>query len=186
MSSLQVAVLIGSLRETSYSRAVALAVRDRAPQHMSLNHCDTSELPHYNPDLDGAEPPAAWQRFRTEIACSDAVLFITPEYNRSIPGALKNALDVGSRPAGQSVWKGKPAAIISVSAGPLGGFGANHHLRQPLVVLNMPTMAQPELYLGRIADAVESDGRVKSDAVDGLLRDFVLHFTTWVTAFKGV
>lgn len=186
MSSLQIAVLIGSLREASYSRAVALAVRDRAPQGLALNHCDISELPHYNSDLDGAEPPAAWQRFRSEITRSDAVLFITPEYNRSIPGALKNALDVGSRPAGQSVWKGKPAAIISVSAGPLGGFGANHHLRQPLVVLNMPVMPQPELYLGRIADVLGTDGQVKSDAVDGLLRDFVDHFTTWVTTFKGV
>ncbi|HAF82255.1 MAG TPA: ACP phosphodiesterase, partial [Brevundimonas sp.] len=114
-----------------------------------------------------------------------AVLFVTPEYNRSIPGALKNALDVGSRPYGRSIWAGKPAAIVSVSPGAIGAFGANHHLRQPLVFLNMPTMQQPEAYVGNVAGLLnEEDGRLKNEGTREFLKEFLDAFAAWIEKTK--
>ncbi|MGA7711162.1 MAG: NAD(P)H-dependent oxidoreductase, partial [Rhizomicrobium sp.] len=141
-----VAVLVGSLRKDSLTRKVANALAEVAPPSMKLQVVEIDGLPLYNPDIDEA-PPAPWKEFRTRIKAADAVLFATPEYNRSVPGVLKNAIDVGSRPYGQSAWNGKPGAVISVSPGAIGGFGANHHLRQSLVFLNVPTMPQPEAYI---------------------------------------
>lgn len=144
-----VAVLVGSLRKESLTRKVAHALMTLAPQDLKLEIVEIGNLPLYNPDLDTAEPPAAWVSFRDRMRTAQAVLFATPEYNRSVPGALKNAIDVGSRPYGKSVFDRKPAGVVSVSPGALSAFGANHHLRQSLVFLNMPTLQQPEAYLDK-------------------------------------
>jgi chromate reductase len=111
------------------------------------------------------------------------VMFVTPEYNRSMPGLLKNAIDVGSRPYGKSVWSGKPAAVVSVSPGGIGGFGANHHLRQSLVFLDMPVLQQPEAYVGHAADLFEEDGGVKNEGTEKFLRSFAQAFAAWVARF---
>jgi chromate reductase len=138
-----VAVLVGSLRKESLNRKMANALRRMAPTSLALELVEIRDLPPYDEDLEAAVPPA-WRTFRDRIRSMDALLFVTPEYNRSVPGLLKNAIDVGSRPYGQSVWSGKPGAVVSVSPGAIGGFGANHHLRQSLVFLNVPTLQQPE------------------------------------------
>src|SRR5437660_253420 len=136
---LDVAVLVGSLRKDSINKKVANALVELAPAALKLSIIEIGHLPIYNPDGD-ENPPAAWTQFRERIGAADAVLFVTPEYNRSVPAVLKNALDVGSRPYGASVWDHKPGAIVSSSPGAIGGFGANHHLRQSLVFLNVPIM----------------------------------------------
>ena len=143
-----VAVVVGSLRKESYNRKVARALSELAPSSLALKIVEIGDLPLYNEDIEAEAPPETWKRFRDEIRRSDAVLFVTPEYNRSVPAALKNALDVGSRPYGKGVFGGKPGAVVSVSPGAIGAFGANHHLRQSLVFLDVPLMQQPEAYLG--------------------------------------
>ncbi|MDO9609050.1 MAG: NAD(P)H-dependent oxidoreductase [Brevundimonas sp.] len=182
--SVRVALIVGSLREGSYSRAIGLEMKALAAPGLELDLVEIGDLPLYNPDLDTETPPAAWSRFREELATVQAVLFVTPEYNRSIPGALKNALDVGSRPYGHSVWSGKPAAIVSVSPGALAAFGANHHLRQPLVFLNMPTMAQPEAYVGGVADLLDEHGKLKNDGTRDFLKSFTDAFASWIEKTK--
>ena len=177
--AIQVAVVVGSLRKGSYNRAVAEAIGSLAAPKLAFQIVEIGDLPLYNADLDET-PPAQWERFRKQIAATDAVLFVTPEYNRSIPGALKNALDVGSRPYGHSVWKDKPAAIVSASPGMTGGFGANHHLRQPLVFLDMPVMQQPEVYLSKVGDAIDGDGQLTNDRTLQFLGKFVDAFAAWI------
>ena len=142
-----VAVIVGSLRKDSINGKVANALAELAPAGMKLSIVDIGHLSIYNQD-SYENPPVAWTEFRERIKASDAVLFVTPEHNRSVPAALKNALDIGSRPYGKNAWNGKPGAVVSASPGAIAGFGANHHLRQSLVFLNVPTMAQPEAYLG--------------------------------------
>ena len=142
-----VAVLVGSLRNGSFSRKLALALAAIAPPSLKLEIEEIGALPLYNQD-DDANPPAPSVEFKARIAACDALLFVTPEYNRSVPGVLKNAIDIASRPYGKSAWDGKPGAVISVSPGAMGAFGANQHLRQSLVFLNVPTMPQPEAYVG--------------------------------------
>ena len=178
--SVRVALIVGSLREGAYSRAIGLELKALAAPALELEFVEIGDLPLYNPDLETDAPPPAWTRFREEVATTQAVLFVTPEYNRSIPGALKNALDVGSRPYGHSIWAKKPAAIVSVSPGALGAFGANHHLRQPLVFLGMPTMQQPEAYIGNVADLLDDDGKLKKDDTRKFLRDFMDAFADWI------
>lgn len=141
-----IAVLVGSLRKDSFNRKMARALAELAPPALKLEVVEIGHLPLYNQD-DDANPPAAWTSFRERLNKADAVLFVTPEYNRSIQAPLKNAIDVGSRPYGKSMWNGKPGAIVSVSPGAIGAFGANHHLRQSLVFLNVPAMPQPEAYI---------------------------------------
>ncbi|MET3354403.1 UNVERIFIED_ORG: chromate reductase [Xanthobacter viscosus] len=183
--SVHVAVIVGSLRKGAFSRSIALALKEIAAPRLDLGIVEIGDLPLYNPDLDGETPPAPWARFRGEVAASDAVLFVTPEYNRSIPGGLKNALDVGSRPYGKSVWSGKPAAIVSVSPGLLGAFGANHHLRQPLVFLDMPILQQPEAYISKVGDLLDADGRLTSDATKDFLKTFADKFADWIALTVG-
>jgi chromate reductase len=176
-----VAVLVGSLRRDSINRRLAGALMALAPPSLAPAIVEIGDLPLYDPDEDG-EPPAPWTVFRDAIRPVDAVLFVTPEYNRSVPGVLKNAIDVGSRPYGQSVWNAKPAAIVSASPGAIGGFGANHHLRQSLVFLNMPAMQQPEAYVGHAGDLIDAAGEPTSDATRKFLRGFMLAFEAWVAA----
>ncbi|WP_428061808.1 NADPH-dependent FMN reductase [Brevundimonas sp.] len=178
--SVRVALIVGSLRQGAYSRAIGLELKALAAPGLELELVEIGDLPLYNPDLETDAPPPAWTRFREEVATTQAVLFVTPEYNRSIPGALKNALDVGSRPYGHSIWARKPAAIVSVSPGALAAFGANHHLRQPLVFLGMPTMQQPEAYIGNVADLLDDDGKLKKDDTRKFLKDFMDAFATWI------
>ncbi|WP_292024161.1 MULTISPECIES: NADPH-dependent FMN reductase [unclassified Brevundimonas] len=178
--SVRVALIVGSLRQGAYSRAIGLELKALAAPGLELELVEIGDLPLYNPDLETDAPPPAWTRFREEVATTQAVLFVTPEYNRSIPGALKNALDVGSRPYGHSIWARKPAAIVSVSPGALAAFGANHHLRQPLVFLGMPTMQQPEAYIGNVADLLDDNGKLKKDDTRKFLKDFMDAFATWI------
>lgn len=173
-----VAVVVGSLRKASFNRKVALALAELAPSNLKLNIVEIGDLALYNEDID-VEPPAAYKAFREQIRNSDAVLFVTPEYNRSVPGVLKNAIDVGSRPYGQSAWSGKPGAVISVSPGAVGGFGANHHLRQSLVFLDVPCMQQPEAYIGGAATLFDDNGKL-SEKVRPFLQTFIDTYAEWV------
>lgn len=178
-----VAVLVGSLRKESLNRKLATIAIELAKPTLNLSIVEIGHLPFYNEDDDGAgRVPEAWADFRQTILACDAVLFLTPEYNRSVPAVLKNALDVGSRPYGKSVWSKKPAAIISVSPGALGGFGANHHLRQSLVFLNMPTLQQPEAYVGGAAQLFDKEGQLANENTRAFLQDFLAAFTTWIEA----
>ena len=184
MSQLNVAVLIGSLRKDSFNRKVAVGLNSVMPEGMTLTTIEIGDLPLYNPDLDTDTLPATWMRFRSEVSKANAILFVTPEYNRSVPGALKNAIDVGSRPYGQSVWSGKPAAIISGSPGNISAFGANHHLRQSLVFLDVWCMQQPEAYLGGAGSVFDDAGKV-SEKTKPFLQAFIDAYAQWVEKQKG-
>ena len=179
MKSKKIAVFVGSLRKESFNRKMAKALIALAPESLKLEIIDIGGLPLYNQDLD-ENPPSAWAEFRQCLAKFDGVLFLTPEYNRSIPAALKNAIDVGSRPYGKSVWNGKPGAVMSVSPGSLGGFGANHHLRQSLVFLNVPAMQQPEAYIGNAANLFDDSGSLTNDSTREFLIKFMQAFAAWV------
>ena len=176
-----IAVLVGSLRKDSINRKVAHALAEVAPEGLKLGIVEIRQLPLYNEDLD-ANPPTEWTAFRDRIKTADAVLFVTPEYNRSVPGALKNALDVGSRPYGKSVWGGKCGAVISASPGAIGGFGSNHHLRQSLVFLNVPAMAQPEVYLGGADKLFDAGGKLINDGTRKFLTDVMQSYADWIRA----
>ncbi len=178
MNERKVAVLVGSLRKDSLNRKVANALPELAPVNLKLSIVEIGALALYNPDLETGVPPA-WKEFRDRIRAAEAVLFVTPEYNRSMPGGLKNAIDVGSRPYGQSVWDGKPGAVISVSPGAIGGFGANHHLRQSLVFLNVPAMQQPEAYIGGADKLFEGD-RLANAATRDFLTRYLQTFADWI------
>jgi chromate reductase len=172
-----VAVVVGSLRKDSVSRKLANAFAALNPR-LKFNIVEIGDLPHFDQDLE-SDPPPQWVRFRDEIATADAVLFVTPEFNRSVPGALKNAIDVGSRPYGQSVWNGKPGAVISVSPGAIGGFGANHHLRQSLVFLNVPLLSQ-EAYVGGAYALFDDNGELVNEATTEFLRAYGQAFAAWI------
>jgi len=174
-----VVALVGSLRKESLNRKMAMALRAMAPQSLKLEIVEIGGLPLYNQDLDATPPPAA-TAFKDRVRKADAVLFVTPEYNRSVPGALKNASDVGSRPKGDSAWSGKPCAIVSVSPGAIGAFGANHHLRQSLVFLDMPAMQQPEAYIGGADKLFDAQGNLTSDSTRSFMNKFLAAFVTWI------
>lgn len=176
----KVAVLVGSLRKASLTRKLALAIRDLAPDSIELNIVEIGALPLYNEDLENDSPPAAWKEFRAAIRGSDAILFATPEYNRSIPGGLKNAIDVGSRPYGHSVWTGKPAAVISQSQRALSGFGANQHLRQTFVFLDIRPLQQPEAYIANSGKLFDAEGKLTNDDTKQFLRKFIDAFARWI------
>ena len=175
-----IAVIVGSLREGSFSRRTALALTTLAPEHLKLEIVEIGGLPLYNQDLDPKSPPAEWTEFRERVRPADGVLFVTPEYNRSVPGVLKNAIDVGSRPYGRSVWEKKPGAVVSVTPGGLGAFGANHHLRQSAVFLDMPMMPQPEAYLSGAGDFFDEAGGFKDDKLKALMTKFMAAYADWV------
>ena len=180
MDRYKIAIVVGSLRKDSINRKVARSLCAMAHERLNCDIVPIGDLPLYNQDSD-AEPHEEYVRFRKEIAAADGVLFVTPEYNRGVPGVLKNAIDVGSRPYGHSVWNQMPAAIVSASPGSIGGFGANHQVRQAAVFLNMPVMQHPEAYLGHVTDdSFDADGCLK----DGPLKDLVLSlsqaFGDWV------
>ncbi|MDZ4738913.1 MAG: NAD(P)H-dependent oxidoreductase [Alphaproteobacteria bacterium] len=176
-----VAVIVGSLRKDSINRKVANALAELAPGALKLGVVEIGQLPIYNQDGD-ENPPAEWIEFRERIRAADAVLFVTPEHNRSVPAALKNAIDGGSRPYGKSAWSGKPGAVVSASPGGIGGFGANHHLRQSLVFLNVPVMTQPEAYIGGADKMFDANGRLINDGTRKFLQGFMQAYDAWITA----
>jgi chromate reductase, NAD(P)H dehydrogenase (quinone) len=183
-NQIRVVALVGSLRRESYTRRVVNALIELAPEAMAMEIAPIASLPLYNEDDDTDAPPPAWQAFRNQVRRADAVLFATPEYNRSIPGALKNAIDVGSRPAGASVWSRKPAAVLSASPGALGGFGANHHVRQCLTFLDMPVLQQPEAYLGRVAGLIDANGRITPPETADFMKGFMSAFERWIRRLR--
>jgi chromate reductase, NAD(P)H dehydrogenase (quinone) len=176
---LDVVAIVGSLRTQSFTRHLVLAFAGMMQDAMKIELLDVGVLALYNPDVDTA-PPAPWSDFRSRVKRADAVLFATPEYNRSVPGVLKNAIDVGSRPYGSSAWAGKPAAVLSASPGAMGGFGANHHLRQSLVFLDMPTLQQPEAYIGGVDKILDGEGRIINAASQAFLLRFGQLFEAWI------
>ena len=181
----KVAVLVGSLRQPSLSLKAAKALTALAPESLEFVFVEIDDLPSYDEDDELAGPPPAWVAFRDTMRPLDAVLFVTPEYNRSVPGFLKNAIDVGSRPYGKSVWDKKPGAIVSVSPGALGAFGANHHLRQSLVFLNVPTMQQPEAYVGGAAALFDEAGALVNENTKTFFTRFMRAFAAWIEANSG-
>ena len=174
-----VAVLVGSLRKESFNRKMAKALQALAPPSLNLEIVEIGNLPLYNQD-DDANPPPNSAKFKARIQRADAVIFVTPEYNRSVPGVLKNAIDIASRPYGKSAWNGKPCAVISVSPGAIGGFGANHHLRQSLVFLDMPTLQQPEAYIGGAAELFDAQGNLAKESTREFMRKFLAAFAQWI------
>ena len=177
----KIAVIVGSLRKEAFSRKTARALMKMDTASFEMEEVKLGELLIYNQDLDDeGKPPTAWTTFRKLMKKFDGFLFVTPEYNRSVPGVLKNALDVGSRPYGESIWDGKPGAIVSTSPGRLSGFGANHHLRQSMVFLNVPTMQQPEAYVGNAAILFDEKGDLIDENTQKILQIFMDSFVSWV------
>lgn len=179
MKKYKIAVIVGSLRKESFNLKTAKAMMAMAPESLSMELLDISGLPMFNEDLE-ANPPKEWVAFKEQLKATDGLLFLTPEYNRSVPGVLKNAIDVGSRPYGQNSWNGKPGAIVSVSIGNISGFGANHHLRQSLTFVNVPAMAQPEAYIGGVSKLFDDNGKLTNESTKGFLKSFMEAFEKWV------
>lgn len=175
----KIGVVVGSLRKESWNRRVARALVQMAPASLQFEFVEIGSLCLYNQDLD-PQPPAEWTEFRQKLKSFDGILFATPEYNRSVPGVLKNAIDIGSRPSKENSWNAKPCAVISVTPGNLGAFGANHHLRQSLVALNMPTMPQPEVYLSGAAKLFNDQGKIENESTQKILQSFIDAFAKWM------
>lgn len=176
----KIAILVGSLRKGSLNRKVARSICAIRGDNLDCSMIEIGDLPLYDEDLD-SNPPEQWVRFRQQVSEADGVLFVSPEYNRGIPGVLKNAIDVGSRPYGQSVFDKKPAAIVTSSPGSIGGFGSNHQIRQAAVYLNMPVMAQPEAYLGNVSDdSFDESGSLRDGPLKELVTGLAHAFAGWV------
>ena len=180
MAARKVGVVVGSIRKGSYSRMLAKAMCG-LNANLQCEILEIAQLPMYNQDLDGS-PPQEWVQFKDRIKACDAILFVTPEYNRSVPGVLKNAIDVASRPYGHSAWSGKPCGVVSCSPGNIGAFGANHHLRQSLVFLDMPAMQQPEAYVSGVAKMFDDKGGFTSEETRAFLTKFMQAFEGWIGA----
>lgn len=181
MDTKKIGILVGSLRKESFSRKIARALEALAPASFKMEEINLGELAIFNQDFDDeGNPPASWTAFRNHAAQFDAILLVTPEYNRSVPAVLKNALDIGSRPYGKSIWDGKPGAVVSVSPGAIGAFGANHHLRQTLAFLNVPTMQQPEAYIGNAHTLFDANGDLNNEQTRDFLQKFMDSFVSWV------
>ena len=179
MAKRRVAVLVGSLRKEAFSRRLANALIAMQPDSLDMRIVEI-DMPLYNQDLETDSPPAAWVEYRKQLAACEAVLFVTPEYNRGMPAAMKNAIDVGSRPYGKGAINGKPCAVASNSPGALGGFGANHQVRQCVVFPDMPMMQMPELYVGQVDKMVDASGKPTSDGTRDLFGKFLGAFAAWI------
>lgn len=175
----RVGIIVGSLRKQSLNRKMANALIALAPAELKLEIVEIGQLPHCNAD-DEASPPQAIVDFKQRIESLDAVLFVTPEYNRGVPGVLKNAVDIASRPYGRNSWGGKPVAVMSVSPGALGAFGANHQLRQSFVFLDMPAMQQPEAYIGIAAKLFNDAGAIENQETAAFTRAYLEAFSKWI------
>lgn len=184
MRKFKIAALVGSLRKDSFNKKIAENIIRLAPENLEIEIVEIGQLPHYNQDLDTDNPPKEWVDFRNKIKTFDGIFLFTPEYNRSVSGALKNALDVGSRPYGKSVWDGKPAAVASASMSPLAGSIANHTLRQSLVFLNMPVMQQPEIYIGSAHELFDENGKI-IESSEAFFKQVVDAYAGWVEKIIG-
>ncbi len=185
MQKLKIAIIVGSLRNGSINRKVAQAICGAAADRLDCTIVEIGNLALFNQDIE-ADPPAEWVTFKQAIAAAEGILFVSPEYNRGIPGALKNAIDIGSRPYGKSVWEKKPAAVVTASPGGIGGFGANHALRQSCVFLDMPMMQQPEAYLGGVSDkSFAEDGSLADPALAKVIKRVAAAFADWVGLIKS-
>ena len=179
MKQFNVGVVVGSLRKESFNRKAAKALIENAPSNLSFEFLEIGNLELYTEEYD-QNSPQTWVDFRNKVKNKDAILFVTPEYNRSVPGVLKNAIDVASRPWGQSVWNEKPAAIVSVTIGGIGAFGANHHLRQSLAFLNMPVLAQPEAYISNAMSLFDESGKLTNDSTKEFFTSFMGAFAAFI------
>lgn len=191
----RVGVIVGSLRKGAYTRQMAGALQELAPEALQLFDIEIGDLPLYNEDLEtetsmrepsGLDTPAQWTRFRQQVQGADGIVFVTPEYNRSIPGALKNALDVGSRPWGKSAWDGKPAAVVGQSPGALGGMAAVHHLRQVMLAVNLAAMPHPEAYIPSVAGLFDQQGRLRDPRAREFISGFLQAFQAWLARFVPI
>ena len=183
MPSIQIAVVVGSLRLESFNRKLAEGLIRMAPADFSFMHLNIGDLPLYNQD-DDANQAASVKRVKSEIAASQGLLFVTPEYNRSIPGVLKNALDHASRPYGQNAWAGKPAAVIGASVGPIGTALAQQHLRNVLAYLDVPTLGQPEGFIHAKEGLFDADGNI-GEASKKFLQGWMDKYVDWVRRHAG-
>lgn len=180
MQLYRIGIVVGSLRKDSINRKIARSMCAIRGDNLECSIIEIGNLQLYNQDFDG-DPPGEWVEFRQQVAAADGILFCTPEYNRGVPGVLKNAIDIGSRPYGKSAWAKKPAAIVSASPGAIGGALANHQLRQSCVFLDMPVMQQPEAYLGHISDdSFDADGCLTEGPLKELVNKLAHAFHDWV------
>lgn len=181
---MNIGFIVGSLRQGAYTRLLSQAVQEIAQPALKLTEIGIGELPFYNQDLETDTPPAQWVAFRHQVRRNDAILFITPEYNRGMPGAVKNAIDVGSRPMKDSVWNGRPTAVISLTPGKLGAMAGNQQLRQTLSVIGSPVLPRPEAYIGNAAALFDDKGKLSSDETRKFLGKALADFETWIGRFK--
>ncbi|OOG40889.1 NAD(P)H-dependent oxidoreductase [Rhodanobacter sp. C05] len=182
MSQLKIAVLVGSLRVDSFNRRLARAIEKLAPAEFGFKHVQINDLPLYSQDFDAAYPAVA-TRLKKDIESADGLLFVTPEYNRSIPGVLKNAIDIASRPWGTNSFAGKPGAVIGTSIGSTGTALAQQHLRNVLTYLDVPVLAQPEVFIHFKDELIADDGSINSDGTRKFLQGFVDNYTAWIRRF---
>jgi chromate reductase len=175
-------VIVGSLRKHAFSLKIAHAMAKLAPDTLQLNVVTLNDLGFFNQELE-ASPPAEWLAFRDKIKAADSVLFVTPEYNRSVPGVLKNAIDIASRPYGQSSFNGRPVGIVANSPGALGGVCAAKHLQQILPGISGPIMQQPEAYLTGVGDAFDEDGQLIKEPLADFLKTYLTAFAAWVAQY---
>ncbi|MGB7479416.1 MAG: NAD(P)H-dependent oxidoreductase [Burkholderiaceae bacterium] len=179
MSQYQIAVLVGSLRRESFNHKLANAVVKLAPPEFSFKQLQIDDLPLYNQDQDGNQAESV-KRLKSEVAAAQGVLFVTAEYNRSIPGVLKNAIDNASRPYGQSAWAGKPAGVLGISIGAIGTALAQQHLRNVLAYLDMPTMGQPEVFLQMKDGLFDDAGNIGNSDTKNFLQGWMDSYVAWI------
>ena len=183
MSQIQIAVIVGSLRKESFNRKLAMALEALVPAGFSFKQVAIGDLPLYNQD-DDANQAASVKRLKADISASQGVLFVTAEYNRSIPGVLKNAIDHASRPYGQSAWAGKPAGVIGVSVGAIGTAMAQQHLRNVLAYLDMPTLGQPEAFIHAKEGLFDEAGQVGAESRQ-FLQTWINQYVAWIQKHCG-
>lgn len=184
MSQFKVAVVVGSLRKDSFNAKLATALKKLAPQEFSFERLRLDDLPLYNQDDDSAQAPSV-QRLKSQVAASQALLFVTPEYNRSIPGVLKNAIDHASRPYGQNAWAGKPAGVLGISVGAIGTACAQQHLRVILAYLDVPTLGQPEAFLHAKEGFFDASGDIGNEDTRKFLQTWMTQYVAWVRKHVG-
>ncbi len=184
MAQTRIAVIVGSLRKDSFNQKLALALAKLAPEDFTFEHVRIDDLPLYNQDDDGNQA-ASVKRLKTEIAAADGLLFVTPEYNRSVPGVLKNAIDHASRPYGQSAWAGKPAGVVGISVGAIGTALAQQHLRNVLAYLDVPTLGAPEVFLQNKDDLFDDKGHIGNEASKKFLQGWMDKYAGWIRSHKA-
>jgi chromate reductase len=184
MSEYRIAVVVGSLRRESFNRTLAQAVASLGPSDFSFHYLQIGNLPLYNQDDDGA-PAEPVIRLKRDIAAAQGLLFVTPEYNRSVPGVLKNALDHASRPYGKNAWAGKPAGVLGASGGPIGTAVAQQHLRSILAYLDVPTLGQPEAFIQVKEGMFDASGKLANDGTRKFLQAWTDRYVAWVRKLAG-